>query len=204
MDNNNSNIATEAITNAFQTIADAREVGRADLSIWGGHFTPKQLPDFVQTWDGLPHFRWAMVEEVSNFTVKKAKTPRSAVPQPDYLLLRLRIFGPAGDLDIRRDGDHFYWHFIGDANAQWQIKNGDAFAQSNFWEDALNPPALLREVEQRYFQWLRDMPEQRVKSDWVPENEPNKTFNYLQQRHYLDNGRLAFVRYVDFEEDNNG
>lgn len=201
MDNKNPNLAIVEITKAFQTIADAREVSQDDLLIWGGHFAPEQLSDFVQAWDGSPHFLWAMVEEVSTFYVKKANTPGGAIPQPEYLLLRLRIFGPDGDLDIRRDGNRFYWHFIGDANAQWQILDDEAFALSSFWADAPDPPAVLREVEKRYYQWKRDMLEQRVKLDWVPQNEPNKTFNYLKQRHYLDNGRIAFVRYVDFKED---
>ena len=200
MDNNKSNLAIKTIEKAFQQIADTRDVGKNDLLIWGGHFSQDQLPLFLQAWDNTPHCAWAMVEEVSRFYVKRVATPANALPQPAYLLQRMRLFGLTGDLDIRRDGDTIYWHFIGETGGDWKGVDLDGFSVADFWQEATEPPTLLREVEQRYFQWLRDMPEQRVTSHWVPQDEPNKTFNYLRQLHYLDNGRIAFVRYVDFEE----
>jgi hypothetical protein len=198
-----SDIALQAddfVNKAFRLAGNAHEIGANELIIWGGDFEADLLPVFLEAWDNAPHFSWAMIEEVSRFHVEETTTPGQILPEQPYLVERLRCFGPTGDLDIRRDGDRCYWHFIGETNAGWDALDLAQFNMGDFWQDA-GPLLKFREISQSYFQWLRGKPEQRVKHDWVAKDVPEKRFNYLQQKQYLDNGRIAFVRYLDFTEE---
>ena len=192
--------AIDFVKQAFRQAAEAVEVGKNDLLIWGGEFDADQLPAFLTAWKDAPHFIWAMIEEVSRFHVEEAAAPAVILPEEPYVIERLRCFGPAGDLDVRRDADDCYWHFIGEADEHWAGLDLAQFGIVDFWQSA-DPSLKFREISRSYFQWRRDKSEQRVTTQWVPDGIPDARFNYLQQKQYLDNGHVAFVRCIDFSEE---
>lgn len=164
----------------------------ASLYVWGGQFSSAEhaLGTFLDAWnsDNAPQFQFSMVEHVSHFRAGHANL--AELNQQASLLERVRLFGQEGDLDIRRDGETIYWRFISENNsglpdlaqfgAEAYPDNGKAFAKD----------------ERSYLLWLRDQAlEKRVKHEWAE----GLDFTHLKQVQYLENGRVAFVRYVAFE-----
>lgn len=198
--------AQEFIEKAF-TDAEAtleKEYDADSLFIWGGQFSEYDedeeknlLEQFLTTWQGdnSPSFTWAMVEEVDCFYVEPASVIKLA-GRPDQLE-RVRLFGPDGDLSIRRDAKQFYWHFISESHAQVPVEA--AFHPESFWQETANQKCTFARHERRYYQWRRDEREQRVTHKWASDDALQDK-QYLRQVQYLENGRVAFVRYVDFEE----
>lgn len=104
---------------AVRQMADlTAEAGANQVAIWGGRFKAddtetleQRLARFLASWDwaacAMPYRIWEYAHRIE-FT-------RDTLPQviEHHLLERGRIFGSGGDLSLRRDSAHFYWHFIG-------------------------------------------------------------------------------------------
>lgn len=180
---------------------DEATIGATELHILGGEFGAERLPMFLQGWNQVPEgsFRWAMVEEVSQFYIAAPENAEAAVPDDPNLLERLRLFGPPCDLNLRRDGSRFLWSFIGEAGTDWAELNG--FDSEDFWS-AQNPPPIFRAVTREFQTWQPD--DKRTSERWRGSTSLASKKVKLKQIHYLDNGRIAFVRYVDFVEVGNG
>lgn len=172
-----------------------------NLFIWGGQFhnePPARLEQFLQVWqaENGPAFRWMMVEEVDKFYVKPASLT-DLIAQHAFLE-RARLFGEEGDLDIRRDADTIHWRFISETHAAPPTLPVWANAVAFPWNERENQSFARH--EHCYYQWRRDGNEPRVKNDWLEGSNLAETGLVLRQVHYLENGRIAFVRYVDIEE----
>ncbi|KAA3657382.1 MAG: hypothetical protein DWQ04_28240 [Chloroflexi bacterium] len=201
--------AKEFIAEAFKKAKKAHKKrrGKDSLFVWGGKFTIEvddknisTLEKFLSAWaaSNAPQFKWMMVEEVSEFYVARADIKTAMQQQAQ--IERVRLFGKGGDLDIRRDADTIYWRFISEKTKQ--LPSLPAIAQAeDFWADPKNAKKQFARHKQRYFQWRRDDKEQRVTHKWVHIDETVQELNYLKQVQYLENGRIAFTRYVDFVEE---
>jgi len=109
---------------------DDRYWGKDQLAIWGGHcITEADVLKLLQDWpkgdEAMPYRIWEYSNRI-DFEEKK-------LPQDAHWLERGRLFGPGGDLEVRRDGDRFYWHFVGRAGTQ--PPHGNLHAQ-DFWAQA--------------------------------------------------------------------
>ncbi|MBX3055865.1 MAG: hypothetical protein KF770_05265 [Anaerolineae bacterium] len=191
----------EAFAKADAAVKEQRNA--TNLFIWGGRFAEDnesdlpQLVQFLQAWqaDSSLAFTWAMVEEVEHFYVRP--TSLKEMIQDHDQIERVRLFGPEGDLSIRRDADMLYWHFISETHQQVPV--GPIFNPVSFWDEATNQGRTFACHEQCYYQWRRDVRERRVTHKWASDVALTGK-QYLRQAHYLENGRIAFVRYVDFKE----
>ncbi|MBW2065327.1 MAG: hypothetical protein JRJ03_10400 [Deltaproteobacteria bacterium] len=109
-----------------QLVREVRQprAGKADLAIWGGVRAENRLSEFLRQWDlsQMPYRIWEYVSEIV--------FERDTLPQNVALLERGRLFGPGGDLELRRDGGMFAWRFIGPAAVQPPA--GDYSAQ-DYW-----------------------------------------------------------------------
>ena len=206
--------AKELVEKAFnqaQKVIDAP----VSLHIWGGSFndtkqllntaqnnsdeaieqsgnfndTKQSLNTFLNAWDDekSPKFQFSMVEHVNHFRANTANL--KAIIQQADLTERIRLFGEDGDLDIRRDGNTIHWRFI----SEEETKLPDL---SNFGAEPYPADSEFAKDVQTYLLWRRDKHEQRVKHKWAE----GVDFTHLKQVQYLRNGRVAFVRYVAFEE----
>ena len=191
------------IDQAFQDAATTvtNRYTAQNLFIWGGQFhnePPDRLIQFLQAWqaEGFPVFHWMMVEEVDEFYVKSASL--TDLIAQHTLLERARLFGEAGDLDIRRDGNTIHWRFISETRAALPTLPVGANAVPFLWDERENQSFARH--EQSYYQWRRDGKEPRVKKNWLVDEDFSETGLLLRQVQYLENGRIAFVRYVDIEE----
>lgn len=193
-------ISADFVNQVFADMDRARLVGRPELVIWGGRFPESQADAFLDAWNEALRttLTWRMVEYVSRFALYQVNSQDAARPDPWFNVERARFFGEMGDLDLRRDGQEFRWRFIGDVSDQWPVLT-DAFQPQDFWSAPENRQRQFREVQQKYYQWQGHRREQRVSSrDWLKEAGLNGENVYLEQKQYLDQGRVAFVRYIGF------
>lgn len=196
--------SAEFVSQAFGDAQKGKLVGPPDLVIWGGRFPDSQADAFLDNWDKPLRtvMTWRMIEYVSQFNLYRADAQDAALPQPWFNVERARFFGQAngigGDLDLRRDGQEFRWRFIGAASDAWPTLPA-AFPYHDFWTEPDNQNTRFREVAQRYYQWQGRPREQRVGSrEWLRKAELAQENVYLVQKQYLENGRVAFVRYVEY------
>lgn len=187
------------VKKALERARHARKVGSSDLVIWGGNFPDKQLPAFLDAWEDLliEKLPWRMYEYVSYFTVQEASANDLARPISWFDLERARLFGQLGDLDLRRDESTFRWRFIGAKNGIWP-ELSPTFKVRDFWTKPSSNPSVFREVKHSYYQWRGTREQQRVGKKWLSDANLANQNVYLEQRHYLLNGQVAFVRYVRF------
>jgi hypothetical protein len=134
------------------------EVGKEEIAIWGGELkavdgkTLEQvLAQFLDAWD-LPNrrMRYCIWEYTHRIEFNTHTLPGEA---EHHLLERGRVFGEGGDLSLRRDGQRFLWHFVGDGkNAK---PNGVEI--SDFWNDSselkANHDFKLRPYDQTAMLW---------------------------------------------------
>ncbi len=200
---NNNDKVGDFVKEAFDTVTleKASSHGQDSLVILGGTFAEDQFAPFLKEWgDYLDNLPWRIWVHPSRFALlHKDFAP---MPTDGDAVERLHCFGDNGDLIIRRDENSFYWRFIGTKKVSWPQVAG----AEDYWHDS-NGSFLA--VEQNYFQWRRTeiggngKPpiERRVRRDWAEKSPLNKDKDYvLKQIHYLDNGRIAFVRSVGFEQ----
>jgi len=102
--------------------------------LWGGRFPASEanLSAFLLGW-GLAARRmpWRIWEWVSELALEEAG---SDVPANLALLERGRLFGPGGDLELRRDEECVLWRFVGPP--------ASAAPQCLHWEHEHKPEAL--------------------------------------------------------------
>jgi hypothetical protein len=127
----------------IQRLADAPVRTEEDLSIWGGDFEAARLADFLKGWKlEQREIPWRVWEQVSQIVFRW-----ETLPGNPELLERGRLFGPGGDLSLRRDGNRFLWHFIGPA----EVEPPAGFEARNYWEDKERYP--LREHDETVLLW---------------------------------------------------
>jgi hypothetical protein len=192
--------AKELVQQAFDQVGAAGVAGRDQILIWGGVFPASQLDDFLKVWEDAltTHMPWRIIEYVDRFVVQKAGASSAALPESGNLLEHGRLFGRLGDLDLRRDGQVIRWRFIGDAQQVWP-EVPQAYSPRSFWDEhGKNAPAF-HEVEVRYYLWRAK--EQRVDSRWLRSAGLKGEDQRLIQLQYLRDGRVEFVRYMDFEQE---
>lgn len=185
--------AEQFVADAFTIALQKPSYGKEQLVIWGGDFASDQLPTFLAQWgDTLARLMWHIVVQPSKFLVLRSSPPPT---QPEQIN-RLHLFGETGDLLIRRDEDRFFWRFIGLRSADWpQPDDAD-----DFWVDHANTSFIA--VESSYIQWRKGDDRTGLDlSDYFPDIEGGDTDPniVLRQVHYLDQGRLAFVRSIGLE-----
>lgn len=119
--------------------------GRDHLSLWGGMFEEGKLSDFLEDWDrsGMPYCIWEYVSEIV-FQLKD--TP----PENVALLERGRLFGPKGDLELRRDGDIFRWRFVGSHDVKPPEGKYDT---KDYWQVDGNQMATFHRHSERAILW---------------------------------------------------
>ena len=190
--------ASDFVNEAFNKIKDAPIASAATLRIIGGLLMEKHLTSFLQSWEDKisSGFAWAMIEDVDQFNVQKVTTTFEGLVQNIALLERMRLFGKTGDLDIRRNGRQFHWRYVGNKTAV--IPDLTSFVAEDFWQATSNSNIKLREVTRSYYQWRGQ--DERINAHWYTTIDLPEEGVRLQQKHYLQNGRLAFVRYVDLVE----
>lgn len=115
-------------------------------ALWGGAIEASQIEDFLQAWDWAARdMPWRIWEYEDRIALERS----ADLPADLVRLERGRLFGPGGDLSLRRDAGRILWHFVGPRNApapaklQWAHLQYPAtpppYAAVDFWKS--NPQA---------------------------------------------------------------
>jgi hypothetical protein len=185
-----------------QQLMETPAEGPADLAVWGGVFDADRLPDFLATWslprEGMPYCLWQWTDDIV--------LQRGQVPNRLDWLERGRVFGPGGDLSLRRDGGRFLWNFVGPA--EMAPPNGFEFA--DYWDGRADAP--IRPRERTALLWgeeLRDDHNHPL-GVWHEDRVAAATLEYpglrgarrvqLRYCEYLRGGRVELVWLLDLEE----
>lgn len=123
-------------------VTDSPLIGRDALAIWGGFCPESALTEFLGAWDlrEMPYRIWEFVSEIV--------FERGTMPGNVALLERGRLFGPGGDLELRREGDGFAWRFIGPAGTAPPPAAADA---QDYW--AHHPDATFFQRTETALLW---------------------------------------------------
>ena len=85
-------------------------------------------------------------------------------PQAPDLLQRGEIFGEGGHLSLRRDGNLWYWRYIGPADQPAPAGFEEAPECANFWTADPNKDVVLRCYEERVLLWGEQVEDTNGKS----------------------------------------
>lgn len=163
-------------------------------TILGGEFPAERLNDFLSVWQArwkaMPYRIW---EHIS--LIEFADEPK----QPEFLQ-RAEIFGEGGHLSLRRDGNRWLWHYVGEA----VDLSLNGFGAMDFWK--ANPNYQLRRYTESVILWS----EQKVSGNlWSDGRVAAAQLNYpvasngavdLHFWRYTENGQTAFVWYRNLSD----
>lgn len=163
-------------------------VGQEHLSIWGGTCPEDALTDFLAGWplEKIPYRIWESTDRID--FERDSSAPNVA------LLEHGRLFGPGGDLDLRRDGDVFHWRFVGVPNVH--PPEGYDAEENNFWQ--CYQDAKFHCYKETTLLWGRQNDEtwhdDRVAAAKLDYPAPNGTERVqVEYRVYSRAGRVEFV-----------
>jgi hypothetical protein len=103
-------------------------IGKGEVAIWGGTYAIGDIERFLLAWKQprMPYRIWEYTHRM-DFEIDTLPAAEN------YALLdRGRLFGVGGDLTLRRDGDQYRWHFIGEPHAIQPV----GFDVKDFWTDS--------------------------------------------------------------------
>ena len=164
-------------------------IGPTELAVWGGEFAADRLQAFLQTWNlpcaGMPWSLWQWTDKI------QMKHGAGAPADLDYLE-RGRIFGPDGDLELRRDprqdGDRFLWRFVGESG----IAQPQGFDVAPYWAGREDKP--LQSYERTALLWgSKEAAKPHGKASWHDDRVGGAELDYPSV-----NSNRAQVRYVEY------
>jgi len=180
----------------FEELVD--EVGQArcgqeSLALWGGTCAESALTDFLAGWslDRMPYRIWESTDRIA--------LGENSLPPNVALLERGRLFGAGGDLELRRDGATFHWHFVG--APEICPPQGYDTDDANFW--AQHSDAAFHCTEETVLLWGERQGD-HWQDDRVAAAElryPLQTEGRVQVRYaaYTRAGRVEFIWLKELE-----
>ncbi len=135
----------EEIVNKIKDTAN--HWGQDKLAIWGGQCAEDELLSFLEGWQlkDLTYRIWEYVSEIE-FSPQTINQP----PKNVSLLEHGRMFGPGGDLILRRDGAEFRWHFVGEISQPEPPASGNP---KDFWAVEANQGLKFHKWEDKALLW---------------------------------------------------
>jgi len=114
-----------------------KRISEKDIQIWGGEVNEDELQNFFSKWKFIS-MPFVIMETLKEFTITKNFNFSNKEPK---LIERIRIFGKAGDLDLRRNSTCFIWKYIGENSPPSDIKG------NSFWGENPNIVFFVEEKE---------------------------------------------------------
>ncbi len=180
-----------------QQVVTAPKVGQDTLSIWGGECAEAEALTLLQQWSNaaeMPYRIWEYTDQLD--------FEENTLSDDARWLERGRLFGPGGDLSLRRDGDRFLWHFVGQA----EVKPPAVGQPQDFWQ--AEPEASFHQNVETALLWGKHQENDHWQDDRVAMAKltyPVASQSRLQvtYRTYSRAGRVEFVWFYGVEGDKN-
>lgn len=190
-----------SLDDIIREVTETLTQGPADLAVWGGMFDASRLGHFLQTWDlprsGMPWSLWQWTDKI------RLGYGEGSSGDLDYLE-RGRVFGEGGDLSLRRDGEHFFWYFVGEPGTP----QPQGFNVADYWQGREEQP--IRSRQRTALLWgSKEAAQPHSTTGWYEDrvgqaqlNYPNVNSNRVQVRYreYLRGGRVELVWLLDLQE----
>lgn len=123
----------------------AAEVAGGGITIRAGRCPEGAVPALLGAWRGVAALPFGLWEEFG-----AVRLDRDALPPTVFSLLRACLFGPGGDLDLRRTGGEFRWRFVGPGAAPLPPA---AYAGTDFWQEAEHANVTFLQSSAAYLLW---------------------------------------------------
>ena len=180
-----------------------------DLAFQGGRIAATALETFLNRWEwanlDMPWRIWEWVSDIAfEHEVGAPALANAAARRPQWLE-RLRLFGRSGDLELRRDGEHFLWRFVGLPT----VNVPAGFGNADYWQ--AYPERSLTLVSRRALLWGKEiqddagLPQGQWQEDRVgyaqliyPEMQGDERV-VLEYREYLYGDNLEAVWWLGLE-----
>jgi len=177
----------------------ANVVTKSKLTVWGGEFSLEKLGEFIEAWSlDKKDMTWCIWEHVHRITFGGL-----SIPGELEMLERGRVFGPHGDLSLRRDGERFIWRFVGAPG----LSPPGGFVVKDFWNEK-NSDLHLHLSEEQALLWGEKREQQGV-SRWAEDRVAGCELNYpgmeghrrvsIKYREYSLAGQVQFVWFTGLE-----
>lgn len=195
--------------NLIKKMHDAPRYGKGGpnrLTILGGQFGPERLAAFLAAWGKRwGEMPWRIWEHISEIAF-------ADVPTDPDLLQRGEIFGEGGHLSLRRDGNRWFWRYIGPADQSAPEGFEKAPECEDFWAADQNKDATFRCYEERALLWGKEILDSNKQPTGVwwedrvaaarlvyPTKLPGHDRMHLIFWRFTEAGRTAFVWYRGLE-----
>jgi hypothetical protein len=124
-------------------MAPGKETRARQLEAWGGKITLgeqiSKLEMFLQHWEppraAMP---WSIWQWTDAMEIKHMGAP----PEDLAYLERGHVFGKAGHLELRRDGDYILWRYVGEPDTLPTEFEPKKYHGANYWETRPTVPFL--------------------------------------------------------------
>ncbi len=180
--------------------------GPETFGAWGGICPPEKLSEFLKAWAFRPAFAvWETSDSIEWSKKGQAGDPSEhpALSADAAYLERARMFGPDGDLQIRREEDRFLWSFVGEPGAGPPA----GWPAESFWENPENEGVRYRRKEETFLLWGE---KKDGRDRWHDDRVAAARLDYpvdaesggrVQARAdlFIRNGRTEFVRFKSLE-----
>lgn len=176
-------------------------VGPGELAVRGGAFRASELERFLLSWalprQGMP---WGLWQWTDCMEMQHGR----GMPGDLEHIERGRVFGPEGDLEIRRERDEFLWRFVGEAATAMAL----GFEAADYWSGREGKP--LRAFRRTALLWgSRKAARQHGKPGWHEDRVSQAGLDYpevssdraqIRYVEYLDGGNVEWVRFTALED----
>ena len=188
----------------FGQLADAlqkNKSGKDDITIRSGRCAEADALALPAAWRGVADLPYGLWEELS-----AVRIDRNALPANPWSLLRARLFGTGGDLELWRVDSGFAWRFVGPAKTA--LPAVQRYQGIDFWAQAGNAETRFYCSEATYLVWGKNQGngvwrEDRVAASTLryPVAEEDKDSERVQVRSvlYSRSGLVEFVWHQKLE-----
>lgn len=121
-------------------------VGSGGVTLRSGACVEAEAIDLLRAWRAANALPFGLWEELSAVRIDRDLLPPTAWP-----LLRARLFGPGGDLDLWRVEGSFGWRFVGPPGAA--LPQQERCQGIDFWQQPGNAGARFFRSTSTYLLW---------------------------------------------------
>lgn len=169
-------------------------IAKDDIQIWGGKRKENELRAFISNWD-QSEMPFVILETIREIVIRKNYAFSTLEP---HAVERIRIFGACGDLDIRRDADHFRWRYVGEKKLPEEVTGEyfwDKHADRKFFVE--EKEALLWGVYNANRKVWHDNRVAKAKLSYPVDGNPKRV--KIRYRTLSEGGVIAFVWFVELK-----
>ncbi|ODS36719.1 MAG: hypothetical protein A7315_04630 [Candidatus Altiarchaeales archaeon WOR_SM1_79] len=179
----------ERIDKVMGKLLEEERISKGDIQIWGGKIKEEELQEFMKKWN-FSDMQFRIKETVKEINIDKNK---NLDLQDVELIERIRIFGNAGDIDLRRNGNRFIWRYIGEDSPPSNLPGHVC----NFWGKDKNSNKKFFVGYREVILWNKNDPRvAKAKLNYPIKNAERVKIRY---KTLSEGGIISFVQFIEIK-----